>query len=273
MAVNPATGQFYTYLHCKQNGDPFYVGKGSYRSRKTCKRSHDFDSRRRNKHHSRIIAKYGAENIKVFVFPCKSEQQAFDDEIQQIAQLRNEGFSLANITNGGEGSSGVPITNETRAKISKANKGRILSSESRLNMSVAHKGKPSNMKGKKHTDAAKIKIRAARAKQVYTPEHRAALSISRKARVLSDETKAKMKAATIAYNKARINTPEIRAKMSASAKARRASDKTRAKMRAAQVSFWASPDAELRRKEMSERTKASWVIRRQKKGNQNGMEP
>lgn len=68
------TLQFYTYLHCKPNGDPFYVGKGCDTG--SGRRSHAFGQR--TKHHKNVVAKYGRDNIKVFVFPCESEAQAHD---------------------------------------------------------------------------------------------------------------------------------------------------------------------------------------------------
>src|ERR1019366_7111100 len=90
--------QFYTYLHCRPNGEPFYVGKGhGVRAKKFSKRSD---------YHKHIVQKHGKENIRIFIFPCDSEQQAFADEIQTIAQLRKEGFNLCNLTDGGEGSTG-----------------------------------------------------------------------------------------------------------------------------------------------------------------------
>lgn len=71
---------FYTYLHCKPNGAPFYVGKGC---RSTGgERSHKFSGR--NKHHQNIVAKHGKNNIKIYVFQCNSEQQAKVDEIQKL---------------------------------------------------------------------------------------------------------------------------------------------------------------------------------------------
>lgn len=92
---------FYTYLHCKPDGTPFYVGKGCAR-----RAFHIGKPYFRNEHHLRVVEKYGRKNILIFVFPCESEEQAFADEIQQIAQLRLEGYVLANATNGGEGASG-----------------------------------------------------------------------------------------------------------------------------------------------------------------------
>ena len=70
------TRQFYTYLHCKPDGYPFYIGKG------TGKRAHEF--RRRNNRHMKTIAKYGKGNIKVFIFNCNSEKEAFKDEIERV---------------------------------------------------------------------------------------------------------------------------------------------------------------------------------------------
>ena len=109
------TIQFYTYLHCRPDGTPFYVGKGNNRFGK---RSHEF--RRRNQYHQHIVSKYGRENILIYIFPCESEEQAFADEAQQIAQLRQAGYSLCNLTDGGEGSSGRVNTETRSAKLKMA---------------------------------------------------------------------------------------------------------------------------------------------------------
>lgn len=110
--------QFYTYLHCKPDGTPFYVGKGN------SDRAYRLDGSRKNQHHKNIVAKHGKENILVYIFPCESEQQAFADEIKQIAQLRREGYELCNMTDGGEGLSGYICSDETKIKLSIANKGK-----------------------------------------------------------------------------------------------------------------------------------------------------
>jgi len=142
--------QFYTYLHCKPDGTPFYVGKGSGN------RTTNF--RTRNKKHKEIVSKYGEKNIGVFVFYCDSEEQAFSDEIQQIAQLRREGYELVNICDGGQGSSGAVRTDENKKLLSEKLTGRKFSSESRLKMSLAKKGKPlSEDHKKKLSDVSKGK--------------------------------------------------------------------------------------------------------------------
>lgn len=144
--------QFYTYLHCKPNGDPFYVGKG------TGNRSRNFINGR-NRHHKNIVAKHGVDNIQVFIFECDSEQQAFDDEIQQIAQLRREGYELVNQTNGGEGMSGNIPSEETREKL-RGNKSRTGMKDSleRLAQKSSHMKGNNFALGFKHSTETRKKV-------------------------------------------------------------------------------------------------------------------
>jgi len=141
--------EFYTYLHCKPNGDPFYVGKGIVITRGT-RRSHDFINGR-NQHHRNIVSKHGKNNILIYVFPCDSEQQALADEIQQIAQLRAEGYKLANKSDGGEGgATGVKrsaewVENLVKRNIGntygRGNKGKVRTAAMRANVGAKNKGK------------------------------------------------------------------------------------------------------------------------------------
>lgn len=103
---------FYVYTHSRPDGSVFYVGKGSGR------RAWHF-TKGRNPHHKAIIKKYGVDNIVVTLYPCESEQVAFDLEKKMIAE--REG--LANKTDGGEGSSGRPITDKVRAAFDAARRG------------------------------------------------------------------------------------------------------------------------------------------------------
>jgi hypothetical protein len=194
---------YYTYLHCKPNGDPFYVGKGKH------KRSHNFSQR--NSYHKKIVAKYGQENIKVFIFSCESEEQAFTDEIQQIAQLKRDGYQLTNCTTGGEGVAGAIQSDNKRLKVSlartgtklspetiekvkrslignKRNLGNKASTETKLKMSIARKGMKQSKEfskkltnrmmgnqywvGKKHTDATIKKSSDTRKEFWANPDNR-----------------------------------------------------------------------------------------------------
>lgn len=174
MSVNKVHVSFYTYLHCIPDGMPFYVGKGGA-ARSHGRRSHDFTNGR-NKYHRNIVSKHGKENILVFVFPCESEDQALADEIQQIAQLRREGYDLCNISDGGDSPmSGKKHSQETLAKMSAARTGKKrsaefsktmslakigkkFSSEHKKNLSTSKKGLPSNKLGTHISDSQKQKL-------------------------------------------------------------------------------------------------------------------
>jgi len=178
---------FYTYIHCKPNGDPFYVGKGHGN------RSHRFD--KRNQHHKNIVAKYGRENILIYVTKRDSEESALRAEVRLIRMFRWAGFELCNQTDGGEGTVGRKLSAEeiarrtekvkgskrsaeTKAKQSAASKGKKKSAEACVNMSKAHKGKPNGQLGRKHSEESKQKMSAA--------------AKARIGRVCSEETKAKI---------------------------------------------------------------------------------
>lgn len=216
--------QFYTYLHCKPNGDPFYVGKGSG------SRSHSF--LQRNPYHLRTVEKYGKVNIGIFVFMCESEQQAFEDEIQQIAQLRREGFNLVNLTDGGDGISGFKFSDESRAKVtaallgrkwseesiakrSKTNTGSKRSEETKANMSLAQKGKS-------RSPELRARLSAANKGKTHTPEARAKISAAHlgKKRALGYRHTAEAKAKIGAASKGKKRTPEHCANISEALKAR-----------------------------------------------------
>jgi hypothetical protein len=144
--------RFYTYLHCKPDGTPFYVGKGCG--------DRAFSMRGRNRWHRRILAKYGKAAIQVWVFYCSNEDEAFADERLQIASLRAQGYELCNISDGGEGTSGYKHTEEAKKRIGDAAKGN------------------QNMLGKKASPETKAKLSAIRAGRKLHPH--------------SDETKAKI---------------------------------------------------------------------------------
>jgi hypothetical protein len=110
---------FYTYIHSKPGGEPFYVGKGKG------KRSHDF-ANGRNKSYLEIVALFGAENIEVQVFEKESEEDAFKSEIEYIKSLREAGYEICNRTNGGEGKSQaanlIEVVDPVELKITDLNK-------------------------------------------------------------------------------------------------------------------------------------------------------
>lgn len=169
--------QFYTYLHCKPNGDPFYVGKG------IGKRSHDLS--RRSKWHKAIVAKHG---IEILVFKKDSEESAFKSEIRLIKMLRNAGFELANQTDGGEGASGRVWSEEARIKMSNSHIGIKRSPETKALISASKKGHFTSPE-------ARAKMSASRKGKKLSPEHCAKISVANKGIKFSPERCANISAA------------------------------------------------------------------------------
>jgi hypothetical protein len=106
----------YVYLHRrKDTGEVFYVGKGTLRKRhrtQRCERAHS--EYRRNEYWKRIAAKHGF-TVEIFA-SCETDEFAQELEISLIKQYGRA--SLANLTDGGEGASGRPLTEKHRQHLS-----------------------------------------------------------------------------------------------------------------------------------------------------------
>jgi NUMOD3 motif-containing protein len=131
---------FYAYMYLRGDGTPYYVGKGSgYRAYV--------------KH--RGLMRPPKTRSRILIFERCSEQEAFDTEIDLIRNWGRQDLGtgiLKNMTDGGDGppsSKGRKHSSETKAKIGTKHKGKIISPEMRLAMSLSRKGKPVWNKGKK----------------------------------------------------------------------------------------------------------------------------
>jgi len=102
---------FYNYIHSKQNGEVFYIGKGKD------KRAWFFFNR--NSHWHRVVNKYGTPTISV-ISNWSEENKAMLFENFLIASAKHFGFQLVNKTQGGDGTSGLK-----RPDLSKYNKTRL----------------------------------------------------------------------------------------------------------------------------------------------------
>jgi hypothetical protein len=158
---------FYTYAYLREDRTPYYIGKGKG-NRAYKKSKNDI---RPPKDESRIILL--KQNL--------SEEEAFQHEKYMIAILGRRDLGtgiLHNRTDGGEGSSGVLQTEETKLKRSNAlkgrprpeevknkigekNKGKTQSQEARNKISYTHKGN-TYWVGRKHTEESKQKMRDAK---------------------------------------------------------------------------------------------------------------
>lgn len=257
---------FYVYLHCKPDGTPFYVGKGQGN------RYREF-SKGRNPHHKRIVAKYGKAQIRVAVFPCASESEALEDEKLHIAQLRAEGYELANITDGGDGVCGLVFSDDARAKIRAARAKQIMppcSDEKKEKIRAAQAGKkrgpnrahsefmtgrklsPEHIEkivianlGAKRTDATRLNISKALTGRKLSDEARRNMSLAHKGRPPSD---LQLRA---------YASPERSRKMSEAHRGKVMSDEAKEKMRATKAANKKPVSDETRRK-LSEAAKRQW---------------
>lgn len=111
----------YVYIHRKSdNGEVFYVGKGTLRKRhnsQVCERAHSRDSRSAWWH--RTVAKHGL--VVEVVASLKTDADAQQFEIGLIKQYGRS--RLVNLTEGGDGHSGIVYSAETLAKRSACAKG------------------------------------------------------------------------------------------------------------------------------------------------------
>lgn len=123
---------FYVYLHNRgDNGEPFYVGKGT--------RNRANDKGHRNKHWHNIVNKHGY-TVEI-IFDGLENKESCQVEIDVILELRYFGYRLCNYTNGGEGKLGYKTSEETKRKISKSNTGKKISEEHKKKLSDAFKGR------------------------------------------------------------------------------------------------------------------------------------
>jgi hypothetical protein len=153
---------FYVYAYIRDKnsdtatgGTPYYIGKGR--------------GNRAHKDHGRVRLPKDKSNI-VMIAENISEYDAFALEMFFIAWYGRKDLGtgiLLNLTNGGEGQTGAKMTEETRRKMSKSQKGQIHSDKTKQKISTALKGierseeykkkrKENNAMSKKCTDGVTI---------------------------------------------------------------------------------------------------------------------
>jgi len=173
--------QFYVYEWFKiETNEVFYVGKGTGMRR--------FSMNKRNKYFLRIVNKYPC-SVRIYKF-CASEKEAWELEMERIAELKTIGQAKTNIHVGGSGGDvfshkseeeknqlrekmskltkgennprfGVKLTEETRKKIaeSKQRCKHIYTSEKfKKKMSLVTSKENNGMFGRKHTEESKQKM-------------------------------------------------------------------------------------------------------------------
>lgn len=122
----------------------------------------------------RWMRKYGPENVQTRVLGyTASIEDLYLAERWWIAELREAGYHLLNLTDGGDGVHGYIFTDEQRARLSAAHKGK------RHSGSFAKSHAPWN-KGRPPSEEQKAKLSAAMKGRVFSEEHKAKLRAASK---------------------------------------------------------------------------------------------
>jgi len=140
---------FYTYCHTRNDtGKIFYIGKGVNRRA--------FTSKDRNIHWHNIVNKHGF-NVEILTY-WKTEKEALDHEILLISCFKDMKHDLANKTDGGEGVSGFKHSEEIKSHLSLKMKGKPSHRKGKI-ISEQHKAKIGQAnKGKKRSEESKLKM-------------------------------------------------------------------------------------------------------------------
>jgi hypothetical protein len=105
---------FCTYAHYTPQGRLFYIGKGSE------KRAHSKAGR--NNYWQKVVAKYGIPDVQI-LSSWDTESEALSHERLLISCFRDLGHRLCNLSDGGEGTSGLKHSEEFKQRISTLHKG------------------------------------------------------------------------------------------------------------------------------------------------------
>lgn len=172
----------YVYLHRRlDTNDVFYIGIGS-----SLKFRRAFDSSNRNKFWKNIVRK--TNYIIGVIYKNITYEQACKYEINLIAMYgkRDLGLgNLVNMTDGGQGTTRIKVTEETKIKSKKYKVGKVLSEETKEKIRQ-------KALGRKWTKERKIKFSEYRKKVCLSSEYKLQRKLKMTGKKHSEETKVKM---------------------------------------------------------------------------------
>lgn len=172
----PKNDTFYTYMLLREDGTPYYIGKGNL---KRLKYSYSY---------SRLVPT-PKDSQRILIQEFSSEEDAFAAEIFFISYYGRIDLGtgcLRNRTDGGDGISGLVRSEEHCRRISQAKMGFRFSDESRKKMSDSHRGQriplslecrkhiSEALKGKKHTEESRKKMSLSHTGKPWSEARRAA---------------------------------------------------------------------------------------------------
>jgi len=166
------TNEFYVYAwKISKTNETFYIGKG--------KGKRMFYIHQRN---NRFKVVYENNECNVILLANNlTEQEAFAFEIEAIRNYRSIGQAKCNISNGGEGPTGLKHTEESKRKISIAKTGIHHTEETKKRISKNTKGNKNSLGTKNHLW------------HKHSEETKKKMSLLRKGTNQSEETKEKQR--------------------------------------------------------------------------------
>lgn len=133
--------KYYTYAYLREDGTPYYIGKGKA-------------GRINNNLHNINLP---PENRRVYLKKNLTDEEARKHEVYMIAILGRKDLGtgiLRNMTDGGEGCAGRCLSEETKKKLSNSHKGRKKSAAHKKALSEAAKKRKASDKWKASASAS-----------------------------------------------------------------------------------------------------------------------
>lgn len=212
------------YAIRNSTNDKVYVGSSVNMHRRS---NQHFNDLRNNRHHNNHLQnawnKYGENSFDFEVLEYVEENQLIEKEKIWLDEFPKECFNLMEVVE-----KDFRHSIETKEKISKGNKGKIVSKETRKRLGLANKRRFARdkhpMLGKSPSIETRKKISNANKGRKRTEEARKQMSNAHKGKVLSEETKQKISEAL----KNRFFSEETRKRLGLANKRR--SEETRKKI-------------------------------------------
>lgn len=142
---------YIVYIHTFPN-EKVYIG---ITKNKPCQRWSNGNGYKTQQLMARAIEKYGWDNVKhEILFKNLSKEEAQKKEIELIAQYKSTDRAYGYNFDYGGNLRG-PVSEETKAKLSQFNLGKVMSPEVRAKISQTTKGKAAYWYGRRHTEKTK----------------------------------------------------------------------------------------------------------------------
>jgi|DEB0MinimDraft_6_1074348.scaffolds.fasta_scaffold03461_6 hypothetical protein len=157
--------EYYTYAYLREDGTPYYIGKG--------KENRAYSNKRK-------IKPPKDKNRILILKQNLTEKESFNHEIYMIFIFgkKTNGGILYNITDGGEGVSGMKHTDDSKEKIGKAFRGKKLTPEHIEKLRKSKLGNTWN-RGRVVPQSQREKIRQTMLGVKHTPERRKNQSLAK----------------------------------------------------------------------------------------------